>query len=143
MAYSLMFDDALGCCFAKWSSDCAGLLTDVRAFYREVSEHPKLRPDLKWLHDVREADFDVTTEEVRSLVSLLGEAGSRPGPERRLAYLVSSDLNFGMVRMFEVLSEQSGVQIHVFRELVQAKAWLGLPATPDDPFDLMPVGKMR
>ena len=138
MPYSLKFDDALGCCFAKWSSGDTELLPDVRAFYREVAEHPKFRSVLCWFHDVREADLNVTIQEVKTLVSLLGKGKSQPGQERRLAYLVSSDLNHGMVRMFDALGEQPGVKIYVTKELGQAKEWLGLPATPDDPFESMP-----
>ena len=135
MPYSLKFDDALGCCFTKWSVGGAELLADVRAFYREVGEHPRLRSARIWFHDVREVDLKVPTDEVRALTSLLGTGGAHQGQERRLAFLVSSSINFGIVRIFQALGDRPGIKVHVTQELVEAKKWLGLPATTDDPFD--------
>ena len=39
--------------------------------------------------------------------------------------------------MFATLSDLSGMNLNVFRELEEAKAWLGLPADLGDPFEDM------
>lgn len=46
----------------------------------------------------------------------------------RLAILVSNDLQFGMSRMFEALSEFAGIwkEYKIFRDISIAKQWLGI-----------------
>jgi hypothetical protein len=46
----------------------------------------------------------------------------------RWAVLVASDLGYGMARMWGLLTESSGVEIHPFRSAGEAVEWLGLAA---------------
>ena len=52
--------------------------------------------------------------------------------EFRVAILVPSDLGYGMARMFSTHREAKGESVRVFRELDEARRWLGLPGTEDD-----------
>jgi hypothetical protein len=45
---------------------------------------------------------------------------------RRLAIVVASDIVYGMSRMYQLLSEDHFPTLAVFRDLAEAKAWLGI-----------------
>jgi hypothetical protein len=77
--------------------------------------HPRL-----W--DFRRADLGFTTEEMRRLARFV--LRGRGSDAHRTAYLVGSELQFGMARMFESLTHGSGVERGVFRDPAAAVAWL-------------------
>lgn len=52
---------------------------------------------------------------------------SEIGSESKLAMVATSDLFFGFSRMYEMLRDESPVEIKVFRTLPEAVQWLGLP----------------
>jgi hypothetical protein len=65
----------------------------------------------------------VTSSGQRKLeASLAGEASRLRGG--RLAMLASSDVTYGMFRMWELRREGLGYQVRVFRELAPALSWL-------------------
>ena len=135
MPYTIIIDNDLGCCFTRWTGGGPELLDEVPAFYRELTARTDLAPGLNWFHDVRDSDLNVSTEATKLLVSYLGKGSTRPGEKRRIVFLAASDLNFGMIRMFGLLSELPGVDINVTHERTRAMEWLGLPADFDDPFE--------
>ena len=66
------------------------------------------------------------SEEVKEHVALLGEKLKTLG-KPKVANVVSTDIDFGMIRMFEIYAE--GVlqhEFHVFRSLEEACEWLGI-----------------
>jgi hypothetical protein len=70
---------------------------------------------------------DVTRQGIQSLVN-------RPplfGKESRRAIVVSNELGFGLVRMFELMRDSSAGEIRVFKDIDEAYAWLGRVAPPD------------
>jgi len=77
------------------------LLWDLRA----VREAPESTGELR-----EAADF---VKEMRSVF----EGG-------RVAIVVTSDLDFGLARMFQVFAEGSGVDYQIFRDLGTARGWL-------------------
>ncbi len=52
--------------------------------------------------------------------------------------LASSDISFGMMRMFAAMYERPGLVLKVFRNIEEAQAWLGLTNEDGDPFETMP-----
>ena len=77
---------------------------------------------IRLLWDLRDAHFDLDTAEVRGLAEFVkGLAGSTA---LRSAFVVSRDLEFGLVRMFEVFRETEGVLTAVFRDKTRAVDWL-------------------
>ncbi len=85
---------------------------------------------------MRLADVDVPASEIQSVA----EAASpkvTANTVRKVAILTSSDLGFGMMRMLALMRERPGLALNVFRDLEEAKAWLGLPADLGDPFEDM------
>ncbi len=81
-------------------------------------------------------DVDVPTSEVRK-VATTPSPKVDPDVVRKVAILASSDFGFGMMRMLALMRERPGLVLDVFRDLEEAKAWLGLPADLGDPFEDM------
>lgn len=86
-------------------------------FWREVRA-----PEARVLWDLREATFDLSSDDVRTFA----EFGKRESPFAglRMAFVVTRDLEYGLVRMFEVFRENSRTQTAVFRDRAQAVEWL-------------------
>lgn len=72
------------------------------------------------LWDIRE-HFHLNTAEIRTLA----KRGRILWPNAaRVAYCVSNDVTFGLLRMFEVFREQDNYQTRVFRDEQVARQWL-------------------
>ena len=84
-------------------------------------------PPLRVLWDLCEARFDLTPDEVRRLAEFIKE--NAPPGDLRTAFLVSGDLEFGLVRMFEVFRETPDAKAAAFRDRESALAWLSGDAT--------------
>ena len=95
------------------------LIDDVKALYDSVTT-----PNHLW--DIIDADFSQITG-----VDLEGVAkfAKQYAPTRiggRTAFVTTTDLGFGLARMYEVFAEQVGqrVEIRVFRSRKKAEKWL-------------------
>jgi hypothetical protein len=95
---------------------------------KSLGADPRFKPDFDHLVDSRKFDrFDVTGEQIQEMGS---QSNFAPGSKR--AFVVSSDLHFGLGRMFATHREaRLGQTTMVFRELPAAIAWLGLPVDYD------------
>jgi hypothetical protein len=83
-------------------------------------------PAVRMLWDLRDARFDLTQAEVSDLAEHI--KGFISGPAIRTCFVVSGDLEFGLLRMFEMLRAAKGVRTSVFRDKERAIEWL----TQDD-----------
>ncbi len=85
---------------------------------------PRFRPEYDQLVDCRAlTSLEFTGEQV----SELAKRSIFSGRSRR-AFVVSSDLQFGMSRMFATYRAISGAkEIMIFREMREALSWLNLP----------------
>lgn len=63
--------------------------------------------------------FDVSADAVRTLA-----APKMYGPGVKRAFVVPSDVAFGLARMFQTLRDQMPEQIGVFRTLEEAERWI-------------------
>jgi hypothetical protein len=99
---------------------------------------PSIRPDVRIVVDRSEAEFTSTPDQVRTHIALVGKHIARLGTPT-VANIVSADLDFGMVRMFEMMADDKlAHRFGVFRTVREACAWLGIdaaeivwPAAPD------------
>jgi hypothetical protein len=73
--------------------------------------------------DLRTAHFDLAAQEIRELAEFAATMAPSSG-EIRSAYVVSSDLEFGLLRIFEMVRESDGVHTLVTRDLQSAIDWL-------------------
>jgi hypothetical protein len=101
----------------------AGVFTrsDSLAHQEKLLKDPDFSPDFSQLWDLTQVTkVELTAEEVRRIAG-------RPifSSESRRAILVSSDLVFGLSRMFEIVRDTYGEKgICVFRNLDDALEWV-------------------
>lgn len=99
-------------------------LEDIHGTLEELYSRPDFRPDADVLWDVRDATLDFTTDEVRQLADFVAKHWG-PGGKSRAAFVVSSDFQFGMSRMYEMLlRSQTESTLMVFRSIEDAERWL-------------------
>ncbi len=82
--------------------------------------------DLFLLWDFRDARFDVDAKDVHAFAKFV--RSTAPPGRLRTAIVVSTDLEFGLVRMFEVERATENAMTEVFRDMDQALSWLRGPA---------------
>lgn len=92
------------------------------AHYEAVATDPDFDPTFAQLVDLRDVtafNVDVITLRSKALQSMF-----RPGTRR--AIVASSDVTFGLARMFGTYAESASQSIAVFRAIDEAERWLGL-----------------
>ena len=89
---------------------------------------PRFKPDFNQLVDCRALTaFELTGDQINELAG-----NSIFSVRTRRAFVVSSDLQFGLSHVFAAYRELRGeADIRVFREMREALLWLGLPADLD------------
>ena len=96
-------------------------LVDALAHQQRLANDPDFDPSFSQLVDLTHVtSVDVTASDIRKLAQAnLFSRGSRR------AILATSDVAFGLARMFEALRESAGEDgIQVFRDLNEALDWL-------------------
>ena len=78
--------------------------------------------EIRILWDLRDARFNFAETELRGLAEYFRRIAR--STEFRTAFVVSEDLEFGLVRMFEVFRETEGARTSVFRDKERAVEWL-------------------
>jgi hypothetical protein len=99
---------------------------DYRRLLTEWVESPDFQISPKVLIDQRRGRMTVSVEDARTQPMWVERLQDRLG-EPRVAVVTSSDLDFGMNRMFEISSED--LLSHtgkVFRDIAEAREWLGI-----------------
>lgn len=100
--------------------------SDILDATSRLRADPAFEPGFATLVDCRDQISALSREELDRLMA--GVAARPPGPPRRVAVVVGSDVLYGVTRMFQILAEDRLPHtIEVFRELDEAKAWLGVP----------------
>ncbi len=104
-----------------------GVVTDeeVRQHYLRLLADPRFDPSFRQLADVTGVTAvaaSVTTVAVIARTTLFREGVRR-------AVVASSDLQYGMARLFAAYSEEGRQNVRVFRDLAAARAWLALGET--------------
>jgi hypothetical protein len=70
--------------------------------------------------------ISVAAESVREIVRRVALHVDSRLVEGKLAIVASTDLSFGMARMYGMLRDDSPVEVRVFRKRDEAESWLGL-----------------
>lgn len=93
------------------------------AAVRRVLAHPRFQPGMPLVFDLRAADLSrLTAEAFRGFAVINQDFAGRRG-RARSALLVADDLQFGLLRMYEVLGATQNLENRVFRDLDDAIAW--------------------
>ena len=96
---------------------------DTYAVLRAAPDAERSLPAIIDLREVR--TFDVTANVVRQIGDMLRDV-EPPGVRRRVAIAAPDDVTFGMARMFEAFRHGGGTEYAVFRDMSEARRWLGL-----------------
>jgi hypothetical protein len=102
---------------------------DYQDFFRDFSTEGVEGP-LDCLSDYRGIELSATSEDMRSIASILGANASFF--RRRNAVVVASPAAYGMARMFEALAEPYGLKIRIFDDVAEAEAYLDHGDDGDD-----------
>jgi hypothetical protein len=89
----------------------------------EVLADEDFEPGISGITDLRSLRWESDQEDLRRLTRFVIEHKDRIGKSRS-AVVVSGDRAYGMTRMFEVFSEQSSLEIGVFRDIDKARKWV-------------------
>ncbi len=95
---------------------------DFRTHKRGLADDPDFDPHYGVLFDLRSiTEFRISSAEVRefSMKYIFHDRARR-------AYLVPADEVHGMIRMFSSLSDFESDVIQIFRDMAEARRWLGL-----------------
>jgi hypothetical protein len=86
-------------------------------------ENPSYQPSMNVIWDLREMAYEGGIE---ALVSLAGQVASGAVTEySRVALLVSTDHDYGVARLYAARAEPAPVEYRVFRDELEARAWVG------------------
>jgi hypothetical protein len=96
-------------------------LSDMQEHMQTVQNHPEIQPDYNHIFDLRKAgNFEITTSDVKQLAEF-----SYFNEQSKRAIVASSDLFYGMSRMYEIFKKDASVNVRVFRTYEEAKQWVG------------------
>ena len=101
-----------------------GIVTDreLLAHVRALTIDPRFVRNLHQLADLRDVvDVEVTAATIREMASL-----NPYGDGSRRAVVVTSDVLFGMARMYQILRDEPTDELEIFRTLDDALRWLGI-----------------
>lgn len=133
MPYRYRIDPSLGVAFFEgWGAFTA---QDLFGSVRQLVADPDWKPGMVALCDVRRMDrFEADTGDVQRRTALDRSLRDRIQGSR-CALVTASEEVYGMLRLYEGFSESwdeepPPAEIGVFRDMAEARRWLGLP--PDD-----------
>src|SRR4051812_35474084 len=97
---------------------------DLIAHYRAIREDPRFDPTFSQLGDLREV-----SEFLMSSTAIRREAGVHVFDRHaRRALVASSDIAFGLSRMYATEAEGATQFVQVFRDMAEAEEWLAQTA---------------
>jgi len=117
---------------------CRGVVTgrDIRDLIARYVDDSRLSVPHRELFDVGHAEsFDVGGDDVRMVVDFVRSTGDR-FRGAKVAYVAAGDMPYGIGRMFGAYAENLDIKLRVFRDINDAREWLGL--TADDAEDAAP-----
>jgi hypothetical protein len=120
--------DDLRLLICTWS----GVITDAEMLdgYRRAYADRRWRPGFNEVTDLRGADLRaITSDGLRGVQALVSESMTGFTGAFRTAVLAPTDLTFGLSRMYEAMAADSPESVRVCRDVHDAAAWVGIPAT--------------
>lgn len=93
-----------------------------------LTRDPRFDPAFSQLWDLRAID-EVTVES--ATLRELAQSRSFASGARR-ALVAPSDVSYGLARMFQSLHDDAPEKVRVFRDVAEARAWLGLEPAKED-----------
>ena len=101
---------------------------ELADYFMSLVSHPLFHPSFRVLVNTARIDsVAVTGEEIRAMSEATHDEAAKLGGAR-VAIYAPSDVVYGMMRMYQTLRDESPYDIKVFRDLGEARRWLGLSA---------------
>jgi hypothetical protein len=118
------YDAALRTLFVTFTGEVSE--TELLDTARKLSADPSIPPGRRELVDLsRIENSDVTSAALRRVAHIYSETDKQP-EDSQVAIVAPGDLYYGLSRMYEAFRRSSPVEIRVFRELAEARSWLGI-----------------
>jgi hypothetical protein len=119
MPFSMKTDPATGIVIATCSGSLG--LGDARDGATALWENPQWSGQaVVW--DFRDAQLDMSSGNVREIAKfVLDHQPASPPP--RVAFVTGRDVDFGLVRMFEVFRAHPATEVRTFRDYDEAVSW--------------------
>ena len=100
---------------------------DVLGYVREFPNDPDFEPGCGGLIDARGLErIEVTGDGVRSAAHLTARL-AEVFRGAKVAIVAVTDAAFGVARMYQGVRGEVPYEIRIFRDLAEARRWLGLP----------------
>jgi hypothetical protein len=101
---------------------------DLLKYARIAAGNAAMPPDHDVLVDMRgtESLGDVQAQTLRQVANLFTRTDAAP-EQSRVALVAPHDVGYGLSRMYQAFRSDSPIEVRVFREMREARAWLGLP----------------
>ncbi|MCK4549033.1 MAG: STAS/SEC14 domain-containing protein [Candidatus Krumholzibacteria bacterium] len=96
---------------------------DIIAGLTEIISHEDFEQGMGGIFDLLASKWESNPEELRKIVRFIIENTDRIGQSRH-AVVVGSNRAYGMSRMFEVFSQETAVNVRIFRDLDEARKWM-------------------
>jgi hypothetical protein len=122
--YALVTDSKQRFLRLIWIHDVT--VSALRALWRDLASDPRGLATFDTLIDLRAVRVAMTTEEIRAMAEL-----AKHQAQSMRAIVVSSEADYGLMRMLEMLAQPGPRGYAVFRSIAEACTWLGNPACAD------------
>ncbi len=126
---------------AKWEASVDGSVGLIRVhltglfsindWWSVLKSLPDLagfRPGMPSIYDARRASFDFSVDDVRRLVAGIPDHLNRRGTGFRAAFVVGTDVDYGVSRMIQGLTDGLPFEATTFRSLEDAEKWVLSPS---------------
>ena len=123
MPLKVTYDENIDCLVIKATDSIK--YDDLLSLRELILNNPKFRRDINQLFDCTEGKLYLTTEEVERIAYHFSHVADQLGLNRKLALAVSSDLDYGIMRQYEVFFYSGpSVSVCAYKSLSDARDWL-------------------
>ena len=98
---------------------------DIKSSYEASLIRPDFQMNMNVIWGLRDADASKIYKEDVIKIARYFETYIKNGDEYKAALVVSSDLEYGLSRMYQVAVADLPAEIGIFRSLEEAKKWVG------------------
>lgn len=97
-------------------------LEEMTSAARDLFADRRYVEPIRVIWDLRGGRFDWSAERIKDFRQFILD--HRPPGRGRVAAVASGDLTFALARMYEALSSEVPVELMVFRDVDEARAWV-------------------
>ncbi len=97
-------------------------LEEMTSAARDLLTDRRFVEPIRVIRDLRACRFDWSAERIKTFRQFV--LGHRPPGRGRVAAVAAGDLTFGRARMYEAFRGEGPVELMVFRDVDEARAWV-------------------